>query len=204
MFYGLIRSFTKFGFYLRRLIGPLVTDGNYQQIRKTLLWVFLLIVQLIFNIKFLVVLLDKIPNLARDHQRRLALQKEVAQTKRNIARIKASPQAVETIIQSLPGAQGNYNLLEKLNSLAAGHQLSLLSINFLPIEKSNIPGLLEQPIEVRIEGPFVSIFDFLDQLRNDSRPTLTENLTVETKENNLSSGYIQAEAQLKTYLIETN
>lgn len=199
-----LNSFPKLSYVFWRRLSPFITDVNYQEIRKTFLWLILLITQVVLDVIILSILYNKIPVFFQNHQKRLALEQKVIQTKNNVAKLKLSAKNVETIIQSLPGSKDNYNLLERVNSFAAERQLSLLNVNFLPIEKSKIPGLLEQAVEVRLEGSFVNIFNFLDQLKNEPRPTLSENLTVSTRENNLSNGSVQAEVLLRTYLTEAN
>lgn len=202
MFNKLAKSFAEFRFYLRRSFGSLPNENRLRLPKQGIFWLVLLTLQGVLGLKLLETLGGKVQDLFSVHQKRVSLEKTIEQTVKDGVQIKRSPQAVEKILGSLPTANENYNLLEKLNLSAANNRVGLLEVSFLQSRDSSISGLLEQPVEIKIQGTFKDVFGFLDELENDQRPTFTENLNLETKENNLSSGYVRVKAVLRTYFTD--
>ncbi len=129
------------------------------------------------------------------------LNQKVAQAEKDGQLIKSRPQAVESLIQSLPPEKESHRLLQKLNQLSGSHRLSLTSLSFL--EPKNLGGeLREQFLKVTLSGVFKDIIAFVEEVEKNSRPVITESVEFTIPEKPKSVGVVITQIVFKTYFTD--
>jgi|GEM_PF-6888224 Tfp pilus assembly protein PilO len=193
---GLIRA--------KQSIDNFLADETFLSIKTELILSATLIVQLTFALTLLGGVAREASALASLNGSRESTEKKLGQVQGNSLQIKKMPQAAENLLERLPGSRDNYSLLEGLNAAAGTSQVSLISVNFLPIKGSNLAGLAEQPVEVRLQGNYEGVLSFISGLEKIQRPVLTESVEYITNDKILTSGVVEAALVLKTFLLDTS
>jgi len=190
--------------YFNRGMIHFLADETFLSVRTELILSMVLVAQIIAVSMISGNLIQEASQLTTLQQTKAAADKRVGQIQDNLEQIKKMPQAAEDLLERLPTNKDNYNLLEKLNSAAGTNQVSLLSVNFLPTKNSSMAGLAEQPVEIRLQGNFENVFLFLDELEKNKRPILTDSLEISTNDKILTTGVVETNVVLRTFLVSSN
>lgn len=190
--------------YLGREIGELSANETFLSVKTELVLSVILLIQIILVYLIWGDLAGKVSNFSTLRENKISAEKRLGQIESNLLQIKNSPQAAKSLLETLPGSKDNYSLLEKLNSAAGANQVSLLSVNFLPTKNSSLDGLSEQPVEIRVGGNYENIFSFTSDLEKSKRPILTESIEYTTNNKTLTSGIVEVNIVIKTFLVGTN
>lgn len=197
-------TITKTFNYLNRTFGPRLSDKSPLSVRGDWGLAALLFLEAVSVIWLLVNLAGLTSALLTEMQSRKISEKKTSQVQANTQQIKSSPDAAQDLMESLPSGKSNYELLETLNSAAGANQVSLLSINFLPIKSSGLGGLSQQPVGISLQGNFENIFVFLEELEKNQKPVAAESLEITNNNKAAASGMVSANVVLKTYIAEVN
>lgn len=204
MFNKLKGSIKKIINYTGRATADLLVDEIFLSVRTELILSAVLLIQIILVITFFKNLVFEISSFTTLRQARVLAEKRLSQIQNSLLQVKKMPQAAENLLESLPGSKGNYNLLEALNASAGTNQVSLLSVNFLPTKNSGLPGLTEQPVEIRLQGNYENIFSFIVDMEKNKRPVLTESIEYSTNNKVSTVGVVEAAVVIKTFLVDVS
>lgn len=189
--------------YLSRTLGPRVR-GSWLAAKGELGLSAFLLTEIFLAVWLLTNLGGLTSTLLATLNSREISEKKISQIQLNTKQVRNSPEAAQSLLESLPGRRDNYSLLEALNASAGANQVSLLSINFLPIKSSGLAGLSEQPVEIALAGNFENVFAFITELEKSERPVSAESLEITGNNKVLGSGMVGVNVVLKSYLAEVS